>query len=242
MVAIPRREIEPRLAVPRRGRRRRTRARRRPARRATGSSPPSARRRRRPEAEAVVVLGREDHRAEAGGARGARPLSRVELRRIEDRGILVPSPHSRSVNVFTPKWRNIASSSRCHCSCAAEGTARARRCIVLAPAAATTPIPRRATLLQYERNCVCSSDAPVLHQFHEECATDRDSRCRRRSPPRRVNPSAASRGRASAPRPAPRQRLRRPACSAPSPTASHRRFRDRAASRCRRRSAAPRRS
>src|ERR1700748_3764857 len=39
-------------------------------------------------------------------------------------GDSVPSPHSRSVNVFTPKWRNSASSSRCHASCDADGRGR----------------------------------------------------------------------------------------------------------------------
>ena len=40
-------------------------------------------------------------------------------------GDSLPSPHSRSVKVFTPKWMNIASSSRCHASCAALGRGRA---------------------------------------------------------------------------------------------------------------------
>ena len=36
-----------------------------------------------------------------------------------------PSPHSRSVNVLTPKCRKSASSSRCHASCDADGRGRA---------------------------------------------------------------------------------------------------------------------
>src|SRR5438067_636212 len=38
-----------------------------------------------------------------------------------------PSPHSRSEKVLTPKCRNIASSSRCHSSCASEGRGRGGR-------------------------------------------------------------------------------------------------------------------
>ena len=47
------------------------------------------RRLRRPEAETVVMLGRQDCRPRTSGARGGRPLRRVELRRIEDGRILL---------------------------------------------------------------------------------------------------------------------------------------------------------
>lgn len=33
-----------------------------------------------------------------------------------------PVPHSESVNVFIPKWKNMITSRRCHLSCAAVGT------------------------------------------------------------------------------------------------------------------------
>src|SRR5262245_23835794 len=39
---------------------------------------------RGPQTEAIVMLGREDHAAEAGTLGRARPLARVELVRIED--------------------------------------------------------------------------------------------------------------------------------------------------------------
>src|SRR6185312_1175264 len=41
-----------------------------------------------------------------------------------------PSPHSRSVNVLTPKWMNRASSSRCHPSWDGEGRGGAPRICV----------------------------------------------------------------------------------------------------------------
>src|SRR5436305_15002688 len=41
-------------------------------------------------------------------------------------GSSLPSPHSLSVKVLTPKWRNKASSSRCHASCAGDGRGRGK--------------------------------------------------------------------------------------------------------------------
>src|SRR5205823_6743800 len=48
-----------------------------------------------------------------------------------------PSPHSRSVKVLTPKWRNSATSSRCQESCAGDG--RGRSCSALGSRATLPP-------------------------------------------------------------------------------------------------------
>ena len=56
---------------------------------------------RRPEAEAVVVLGREDHHAEAGLFERPDPLVGIERRRVEQRRILrtvAPLPVGEGVN------------------------------------------------------------------------------------------------------------------------------------------------
>ena len=45
---------------------------------------------------------------------GYGPLAEVWFDGAKIEGDSVPSPHSRFVKVFTPKWMNIASSSRCH--------------------------------------------------------------------------------------------------------------------------------
>ena len=92
MVAVPRREVQSRaeplgstgvhelandVALP-------------AAERARGDR--VSRRGSRPETEAVVMLRREDQRAEAGGLRRACPLSRVEPSRIEDGRVFLAVP------------------------------------------------------------------------------------------------------------------------------------------------------
>ena len=68
----------------------------------------------RPQAEAVVVLGREDQTPDPRGLDRLDPLVR---RRgpsgSKSFGSSVPSPHSRSVKVFMPKWTKAWNSSAC---------------------------------------------------------------------------------------------------------------------------------
>ncbi len=114
-----------RLSTPRPGRRRRTRAPRRRLRRATGSTATECR---------VVFVGHRQNpswclavstMARKPASRAVRAHWRASSRDgAKIAGSSVPSPHSRSVNVLTPKWRNIASSSRCHASWDGVGTGR----------------------------------------------------------------------------------------------------------------------
>src|ERR1041385_5344819 len=63
-----------------------------------------------PEAEAVVVLGGEDHRAESGGMGGAGPLSRVEPSGREDGGVLAtvaPLPVGEGVDAEVQEERQL---------------------------------------------------------------------------------------------------------------------------------------
>ena len=64
-------------------------------------------------------------------------------------GSSVPSPHSRSVKVFTPKWRKSASSSCCQRSWEGDGRGRAWRDGSRSPGRARpTPVPSPAQRLQ----------------------------------------------------------------------------------------------
>src|SRR5439155_19193160 len=77
-----------------------------------------------PEAEAVVVLGRQHQGAGAGGTAARAHWRASSPAGLKTAGSSRPSPHSRSVKVLTPKWRNSASSSRCQASWAGEGRGR----------------------------------------------------------------------------------------------------------------------
>ena len=76
-----------------------------------------------PEAEAVVVFGRDDDPLHAGVARDRGPLAAVEVGGAKTSGCSRPSPHSALVKVLGPKWTNMLVSMRCHASCSGVGRA-----------------------------------------------------------------------------------------------------------------------
>src|SRR5262249_2757235 len=81
-------------------------------------------------------------------------------------GFSVPSPHSLSVNVFTPKCRNSATSSCCHSSCDVDGIGREAVMLVEnsdhgARLAATTPATAARNLRRDARGLWLMSSSRV---------------------------------------------------------------------------------
>src|SRR5436189_3919680 len=70
-----------------------------------------------PQTETVVVFSDEDHVFRASSFNCAHPLLRIKIGRIEYPRIGSAVPHSRSRNVFVPKWMMTPNSRSCQATC-----------------------------------------------------------------------------------------------------------------------------